>query len=382
LKKNVLYIIQADTTTGSGKCATVLINALKSNADFNPIVITQHENDINDYCNQNNIENYSIHYARTCSLGMGIIGWIIAFFMRPIINFNALKRLKKAIDIHRINIIHSNDSSIDFGAYLYKKLNVLHVWHVREFLVFQKTLFPIIHNLPKYINNNSTSIVTVSKSLKKYLIRHDVQESKIQTIYDGIVWNKENTPKSKTSKLRIVCLGAICKEKGQDILIDALGLIPQEIVNKLQVDFWGNINDNKFKEYLDKKISNNHLKNIVSFCGYSSNIPQLLQEYDIGIQTSHSEGFSLVTAEYMRAGLCVIAANEGAIPELIEDKKNGLLYNDYSPQELGNKIISCFEHQELINLYGENAKRKAQELYTIERNIQEILDLYKSILAN
>lgn len=87
MKKKLLYIIEANLESGSGKCALELIKLIKNNTDFDPIVVTQYFNNLNTACIEEHIENYSAHYARTCSLGMGKIGWIIAFFCRPFLNY-------------------------------------------------------------------------------------------------------------------------------------------------------------------------------------------------------------------------------------------------------------------------------------------------------
>lgn len=377
----ILYIIQADSSTGSGKCALSIIKCLNHSESYTPIVITQKPNDINDYCNKKHIENYAIHYARTCSLGMGVVGVFIALLMRPFLNYLALKKLKKHTNLHDIKIIHSNDSSIDFGAYLFRKINVPHIWHIREFLVFQKTLTPIIPNLPKYIDKYSTSIVTVSNALKEFLIKKNVTEEKIQTIYDGIEWGNNFISKGSSNKINIICLGAICKEKGQDVLIDALSSIPQEIIVNLKIDFFGNVNDQKFKNELDNIIIRKNLQDVVSFCGTTSNVSQVLQDYDIGIQPSHSEGFSLVTAEYMMAGLCVIAAEEGAIPELITHNETGFLYEDYNSSDLKDKILYCFYHQDIMKMFGEKAAAKAKGCFSIKKNLKDITQLYNEQIS-
>lgn len=46
------------------------------------------------------------------------------------------------------------------------------------------------------------------------------------------------------------------------------------------------------------------------------------------------EGFGLVFAEAMAAGLAVVACRAAAVPELVEDRRTGLLVNRESPEEL------------------------------------------------
>ena len=46
------------------------------------------------------------------------------------------------------------------------------------------------------------------------------------------------------------------------------------------------------------------------------------------------EGFGLVFAEAMAAGLAVVACRAAAVPEIVEDRRTGLLVNPASPEEL------------------------------------------------
>jgi glycosyltransferase involved in cell wall biosynthesis len=46
------------------------------------------------------------------------------------------------------------------------------------------------------------------------------------------------------------------------------------------------------------------------------------------------EGFGIVFAEAMAAGLAVVACRAAAVPEIVEDRRTGLLVNPRSPEEL------------------------------------------------
>lgn len=380
--KKILFIVEASLKSGAGKCAIELIQRIKDFSEFEPIVVTQYSNDVNSYCSKINVENYHTHYARSCSLGMGRLGWLIAFFMRPILNKLSYSRLKKKIDFSQIYLVHSNAISIDFGAYLHKKTEIPHIWHVRDFLIFEKKWDSIIWNLPLYMKKNSSKIITVSGSLKEYLIQKGCTNNDVETIYDGIEMPKEVVAAptiGKKTNLNVTCVGNICPLKGQEVLIDAINLLPEEKKDHFKFYFWGEF-DNKIKAHIMRKIQNNRLNSLVSFCGFSENIFQELENMDIGVQPSHSEGFSRVTAEYMAANLCVIAANEGAIPELIQDHETGFLYEDYNAKELADLLLYCYDNQDKMKCCAKKAKEKAWQEYDIEKNFNKILDIYRKTI--
>lgn len=378
-KKKVLFIIEATLKSGAGRCAVELIQRIKDSPDFEPIVVTQYSNDINEYCSENDVENYHTHYARTCSLGMGRLGWLIAFFMRPILNKISYYRLAKKIDFSKICLIHSNAISIDFGAYLHKKTGLPHIWHVRDFLIFEKKWDSLIWNLPSYMMKNSSKIITVSNSLKKIFVECGIIGQNIQTIYDGIDLPKNannDCSKQDNNIINVACVGYICDLKGQEVLIDAIIRLPIEKRSAFKFFFWGEF-DPRFKTHILNKVADNDLESMVFFCGFSKNVFDELRNMDVGVQPSHSEGFSRVTAEYMAAGVCPIAAKEGAIPELIQDHVNGLMYEDYNSKELADLLLYCYDNQDEMKLYGQKAKEKAWQYYDFEKNYNQILDVYR-----
>lgn len=381
MKNKILFIVEADLKSGSGKCAWELIKLTKQRTEFIPSVITQHHNDLNDACSALCIENYSTHYARTCSLGMGWLGWVIAFCCRPFLNYLSFIKLKKRIDFNSICIIHSNSSSIDFGAYLHKKLHIPHIWHIREFFVYPQWK-PLVPNFHTYIAKNATIVITVSNLLKKHLLSKK-DFNNIQAIYDGVPTPKEQADLKKnlnTNILRIVCVGNLAPIKGQDFLLESLALLQPEILNKISIDFFGDfVGKDDYKKRLDSIIKKHSLEKNIRFLGFCDNIQTKLVDYDVGIQPSHSEGFSRVTVEYMLAGLCVIGNGNTAIQELVDHEKTGFLYNDLDSQKLAHYIAFCYRNRDTIKEMGNYGRKKAIENYCIEKNFDKLMNVYNHI---
>lgn len=377
--RKILFLVETDSMTGSGKCALELIQQFHHNNIHDIIVVTQHKNDINAYCNQNSIENYNIHFPLVHSKGENFIAKAIAIAARPVLNFMALRELKKKVDFSSIAIVHSNTSALDFGAYLNKKIGIPHIWHFREFSAFNGAFNMIVPDFIHYADKFSTKIITVSKILSDFLCELGISPNKIEAIYDGIPLYQTTERKIVQQKnLKIVCVGHIYKQKGQDAIIKAISLLSNNIKDKIHCDFYGPW-EKRYKNEIDRLIQEKGLQKNITFLGPATNIPAILNKYDIGIQPSHAEGFSRVTVEYMQSKLCVIAAREGAIPELIENQANGLLYTDYHYDELAQLIEKCFHNRELITQLGYQAHIDAINKFCIEKNFINIFNVYEKI---
>jgi glycosyltransferase involved in cell wall biosynthesis len=75
---------------------------------------------------------------------------------------------------------------------------------------------------------------------------------------------------------------------------------------------------------------------------------------------SVQEGFGLVLAEAMAAGLPVVACRAGAVPEVVADRRTGLLVNPRSPDELAMALETLLTNCGLArDLGAEGARRVA-----------------------
>jgi glycosyltransferase involved in cell wall biosynthesis len=77
------------------------------------------------------------------------------------------------------------------------------------------------------------------------------------------------------------------------------------------------------------------------------------------------EGFGLVFAEAMAAGLPVVACRAAAVPEIVEDRQTGLLVNPRSPGELATALETMLTNRELSEEFGRVATQRV-EAFSLE----------------
>lgn len=78
------------------------------------------------------------------------------------------------------------------------------------------------------------------------------------------------------------------------------------------------------------KVTALQLENKIIFLGHRDDVPQLLQAMDAVILSSRWEGLGLTLLEAMSAGVPVIAAAVGGIPEVVVHKRTGYLFTEAS----------------------------------------------------
>lgn len=179
------------------------------------------------------------------------------------------------------------------------------------------------------------------------------------------------------NKYNLLFVGRLEKVKGIEFLIRAIPFIikvfPQTTLTV--------IGEGQNKENLLNLTKDLHLEKHIHFVGWVKN-----KDLDIYYQRASivvipsvwPENFPTVCNEAMSAGRPVIGTNIGGIPEIIVDGVNGYLVEPQSPEQIAEKAIKLLSDEDLLQEFGENARKKAGE-YTIEEYAENIEKIYKDI---
>lgn len=379
----VLYFMNHVDQGGAALALYDLIFEIKKQPQITPVVITGKKNDLNKMLSDLGVENYSASFKNfTSSYKEPAKLYKKVLLIRYLIGKRlAIRQIEKKIDFSTVDIIHSNLNRIDIGAILAKKHGIPHVWHIREHADGRDfKLISIKDNPISYMNSFESYYVYISHSVNRVWNNKGLSKTKEVVIYDGIreelytpLTNKRN------SKLRMIFLGGYAKSKGQEQLIDALSTIPENLKNKFEVYFYGN-GDHKYINFLQMKINQNGLSDSMKLNPYKDDIWKSVPDFDIGLTCSSNEGFGRITVEYMMSGLCPIASNGGATPEIVKHGETGILYEALNIEELKNSILWALENRDAIAKMGLEAARYANKHFTMREHAQNISALYNQIL--
>jgi glycosyltransferase involved in cell wall biosynthesis len=94
------------------------------------------------------------------------------------------------------------------------------------------------------------------------------------------------------------------------------------------------------------------------------------------------ETFGLVVAEAFATATPVIAADVGAIDELVEHGRVGLRFRPGDPKDLAAQVEWFLSHPEKHARMRREARAKFEASYTAERNYQSLMGIYRSASKN
>jgi glycosyltransferase involved in cell wall biosynthesis len=93
------------------------------------------------------------------------------------------------------------------------------------------------------------------------------------------------------------------------------------------------------------------------------------------------ENFPRTLVEAFACGLPVIGSRLGALAELIEDGRTGLLFDAGSATDLARKLAWAASHPEEMKSMGRNARMEYEAKYTPDQNYRQLMTIYNDAIA-
>ena len=280
----------------------------------------------------------------------------------------------------KFDLVHSNSSVIDMGAYLAMWRGVPHVWHLREFGYEDFRMMSVFgRRYERWIYGKCRIAIAISKAIGQKF--KPLFGDRLELIYNGIVPKDESLSSNHCNKVITFCIvGRLEPNKNQMEVLEACRLLKQETEHPFSLLIIGGGGNTAYTEELKQYAADNGLGNNVVFMGYRSDVPEVLSRCDVGITASTNEAFGRVTVEYMMQNLAVIVSDTGANPEIVSDGGTGLLYRSGDARQLADKMLALLGDRALLLRLAANGKRQAMERFSSVRNSDSIYRLYTSLV--
>ncbi len=298
-------------------------------------------------------------------------------------NGRAIKKLSVFLRDHGVRLVHNNTTYTYVGAVAAHKCGIPVVWHLRENIADQGYRF-FNGEWARRLLNRSARLIYISERMAA--CRPELDQGLGQIVYDGVdvdVFYGEHTIMDgfpEVREIRILLPGRVTAYKGQRDLFEAAGMLRERMNIKICIDLIGK-EDADYRKELEELADRQGIREWIHFHGMQDDVAGFYHRSDISVVCSAVEAFGRVTVEAQLAGCLVIGANAGATPELIQHRKTGLLYQKGNIEELADQIIWAAEHPKEAGEIARNGQEYARGLYSKERNAQEIMNVYESILG-
>lgn len=232
--------------------------------------------------------------------------------------------------------------------------------------------------LARFLMRKSQAIVVVlSAQMKDYLLSYDFHPPVVELIPNGVDTNRFQ-PCSRNDghserKQTVVCVSRMTYEKGNDVLLQAWGLV-QKQCPQARLLLAG---DGPLRERLERMARALHIDSSVEFLGQQDDIPAQLGRGAIAVLPSRYEGMPNAVLEAMACGIPCVSTRVSGSEDMIEHGVNGLLVAIEDYEDMAQALLLLLQRPELAQEMGSAARRTIEKKYALDTVIERYVRLYQ-----
>lgn len=231
--------------------------------------------------------------------------------------------------------------------------------------------------LDRWMYNRYSAIVCIADQTRNNLENYIGRQDKIRTIYNGIDISRFIRPVkdvSANAKYVITMVSAYRAQKDHETLMRAMTHLP----GNYRLQFVGG-GEKADSERLHTYCRSLDIEDRVSFLGVRQDVPEILEQSDFVVLSSHWEGLSLSSIEGMASGRPFIASNVDGLRELVGGV--GVLFEHGNDVELADIILRLSNDSDEYKTVAMRCQEKARE-FDITVMAQNYLKLYDDLISS
>lgn len=374
----ILFILhETSIYNGSWKSVYNLISGL-SEKNIDLLIICPDKHGAYEYLKDRGFNVYSIRFDlnldKINSSLIRRLKFIPRYLRQKYYDYLWLRKVSQLCAEFKPDIIHSNSSVITIGYKLAKKLNISHVWHIREYGELDFSIR--MNHTNKLLENNDFSI-SVTHDVQKF---HGILPSRNNiVIYDGVLQQNRILLNIEDKQKYFLYAGSLVKGKGLVDLLKAWKIAktqPRLANYKLMICGGSSTEITRYKVYCNKE----NIKDI-EWLGKRDDAQILMRNASGVIIPSFNEAFGRVMPEAIANGALVIGRNTGGTKEQFENglkilgKEIGIRFNNID--DLARIIIEVVSKPAKFYFpIIKGGQHVFEQLYTNEINVRNTLDFY------
>lgn len=315
---------------------------------------------------------------------------ICTFVFSGKVSPKAINAICVYIEDNNIDIIHSHGYKADIFSLLISKccnrdvklVASCHTWKLRT--VREKYYKSIDLFVLRYFD----CIVAISSEIQTILSNSRIDQGKIKVVLNGVNILPQTTDVAsciynevgiKPSELVIGSVSSLTVEKAQHDLLKAFSqIVYSRRYGDVRCILVG---DGDQRSYLERLAEELGVRDRVVFTGYRNDARHFYSIFDVFALVSYAEGLPMAMLEAMAVGVPVIASRVGAIPDVINDRGNGILVKPGDIGAIVEALGNLAEHPEIRRQLGAKGKEKVEVDLSSERMCREYDQLYNFVLG-
>jgi glycosyltransferase involved in cell wall biosynthesis len=294
---------------------------------------------------------------------------------------SAIRRIAEVVGDRGIDVLHSHGYKSNFYGYAASArvgvpfIATCHLWTRSNATV------RLYEALDAYVLRRADHVVGVSDGILDALRKSGMSPAKTSVIYNGIGGAaKPADEPSLRAELDVAgdapLVGAVARleeQKGLRYFIEAA----ERVVLDLPQAVFVIVGDGSMRESLAESIRQKGLSHCVRLLGHRNDMSNIYASLDLFVLASLNEGLPMVLLEALSAALPVVATRVGAVPQVIDSGRSGLLVDPSNPQMLADSILACLRDKQFAYSLGMHGRATVLERFSSDTMSRQYLAVYE-----
>jgi len=300
---------------------------------------------------------------------------------RGLFRLPAVKVIRSLLAEGRFELVHANEAHAVTATWLaLGKKNL-------PFVISRRVGYPIGKSwIAQARYRGANCIVANSQWVADQAVASGAPKDKIRIVHEGaeIPAQLKVTQRAQARKRWGVaegapllgCVGVLLPDKGQEWLIRALAELRKDFP-EVRLILAG---DGPCRNELEKLAKELNLSPAVIFAGFVKDIESVYAALDVFLLPSFFEAFNNSLLSAMAYQIPSIAFRLGALAEIIEDGKSGLLVSGPDVDEICGAVKRILSDRNFARMLGEAGRTRVAENFTAEHMVEGMLKVYEEVL--
>ncbi|GAB5405176.1 MAG: glycosyltransferase family 4 protein [Aureliella sp.] len=234
----------------------------------------------------------------------------------------------------------------------------------------------------RYAIRSCSRLLTVSRSLRREMLRLGVQRDRLQVVANGVPAFEPIVASERLGQQswRLGIVALMRPRKGVEFALEAISKLPSE--KKITLDLIGGFETPEYETQIRQQIATLGLEERVQLVGFQTNVEDYVRRLDALLLPSlFGEGMPMVVLEALSAAVPVVATSVEGTPEVIRHGVEGLLAEPRNSTDFASQIDAMTADRIRWLSFSDNALRRHREKFSDNEMASGVAKAYDRTLG-
>jgi glycosyltransferase involved in cell wall biosynthesis len=300
---------------------------------------------------------------------------------RGMLQLPATAKIWNTLQSGRVDLVHANEAHAVTAAWLARVSSKV------PFVISRRVGYPLGNSAIAQSRYRAAScIIANSQWVASQAVASGALQEKLRVVYEGVQIPERTALEARrlarhrwgiTDDAPLLgCVGVFLPDKGQEWLIRALAELRKEF-SDARLLLAGN---GPMRGELEALARTLRLDNAVIFAGFVKEVENVYAALDVFLLPSFFEALNNSLLAAMAYGVPSIAFRRGALPEIIEDGKSGLIVSGPEVREICETTAHILRDSNFARRLGEAGRTRVAEKFSADHMVEKTAEIYDELL--